>query len=932
MNIYVIGLCCKHYLELQFSEFGAQRAATLLDLGWQQDRSMILEEVSHIAFHRTGCRLKRSRYDSSHPDIIISQELRMHYVRESSVRRTTLVPLSRELNLKVVIEVVLTQCPQESRKCVEMITPNTNEVDLETVMVDLLKAVVSEITRTAKFRTLLKRLEKTLSDIEPIFYRYERLRKVLYRPDTETKMFMYYVASGKEIVLECSKIKCWNVYKKFVHANKLIGLDNMLLRFFQSELQDNISTSKRSLAEIYALGDKLDEVLASVTKQAGGFSDSCSVPGLPDVIIGLDVHLQELKRMLLKDDNQVLTVSAPGGCGKTTLTKMLCHDDEIKGIYGDNIFYVTVSRTTSLKTIVQKLFAHFSVKCCGLQTDEEAKNQLENFLRQMRSKNILLALDDVWSESESLVQDLKFTILGYKILVTSRFLFLGLGSTYELTLLNDQDAKTLFCSYAFHNNNCINVADDLVNKMVKYCKGFPLALTVIGASLCGQNVVKWRTTFKKWSEGQSIFQSNSRLLLSLQASFEALEDLPILKECFLDLGSFPEDEKIAASAFVDMWIELYNLDEEGMYTTEYLLELSSRNLLNLLLTRKDASELEGYCNEHYVTQHDLLRELAIHLSSLEQISQRNRLFIEIYNNQIPTCLIQQMQQPIAARLLSITTDESFSSIWYDLNAPKVEVLVLNIRSQKYALPSFIQKMNKLKVLNITSYGTCPSDLHKLHLIKSLSNLKRIRLEHLSISHSIQSILELYNLKKLSFIMCEIGNALSTCTNVKLPNLLELEIDRCYDLTDIPSGFCSLNRLKKLSITNCHELDALPSELGSLLNLEILRVHSCTRLVGLPESIGYLSNLVYLDISDCLSISTLPYQIGELYGLRVIKMSGCRGLEELPDSVMNLCLLEDVICDEETSYLWSYYENDLYDLKINTVEDDRFANFMKIIAQ
>ncbi|CAH1421034.1 unnamed protein product [Lactuca virosa] len=672
----------------------------------------------------------------------------------------------------------------------------------------------------------------------------------------------------------------------------------MLLRFFQSELQDNLSSSRRSLFEIYALGDKLDQVLAAVTKQTGGFSDSCSVPGLPDVIIGLDFHLQKLKRMVLKDDNQVITVSAPGGCGKTTLVKMLCHDNEIKGIFGDNIFYVTVSRTTSLKTIIQKLFTHFHVSHCELQTNEEAKNQLENFMRQMRSKNILLVLDDVWSESESLIEDLKFPISGYKILVTSRFLFSRFGSTYELTLLNDQDAKTLFCSSAFHNMSSVNVPDDLVNKMVKYCKGFPLALTVIGASLCGQNVVKWRSTLKKWSE---------------------------------DLGLFPEDEKITASALMDMWVELYNLDDEGMYTSEYLLELSSRNLLNLVLTRKDGSELEGYCNEHYVTQHDLLRELAIHLSSQDPISQRTRLLIEIYKNQIPTWWIQQKQEPIAARFLSITTDESFSSIWYDLNAPNVEVLVLNIRSRKYELPPFIKKMNKLKVLIITSYGTCPCELHELQFISSLTNLKRIRLEHLSLSHSIQSILELYELKKLSVTMCEIGSALASCTNVTLPNLLELEIDRCYDLTEIPSEFCSLDHLKKLSITNCHELDSLPKGLGSLSNLEILRIHSCTRLVRLPDSIRFLGNLVFLDISDCLSINMLPYELGKLNGLRVIKMSGCRGLEELPDSVIDLCLLEDVICDEETSYLWSYYEDDLCDLKINTVEDDRFANFMKIVA-
>ena len=89
--------------------------------------------------------------------------------------------------------------------------------------------------------------------------------------------------------------------------------------------------------------------------------------------------------------------------------------------------------------------------------------------RKMKSKNILLVLDDVWSESESIIQDLKFTIPGYKILITSRNVFSRFGSTYDLSLLNDQDAKTLFCYSAFHNTNHVNVPDDLVNK-VKFLK------------------------------------------------------------------------------------------------------------------------------------------------------------------------------------------------------------------------------------------------------------------------------------------------------------------------------------------------------------------------------------------------------------------------------------------------------------------------------
>ncbi|MFS7974019.1 putative powdery mildew resistance protein, RPW8 [Helianthus anomalus] len=830
---------------------------------------------------------------------------------------------------------------------------------LETELVELMEAVASEINRTPKFRTLLKRLDKTLTNIQPILHESARLSKVLDRPERETKMFVIYLGNGKKLVLECSVIKWWNVHEKFDHANKLIRLDHELLRFFGVELQDYMTLSLRTLKEVYDLSDKMDRVLSTVSNQAGGFSSSFGVPELRDFIVGLDAHLQELKRILLNDTNQVLTVSAPGGCGKTTLAKMLCHDNEIKGIFGDNIFYVTVSRTTSLKTIVQKIFVHhLHVKNCEFQSDEDAKNQLENMISQMGSEKTLLVLDDVWAESQSIIQALKFPITGYKILVTSRSLF-SVGSTYKLGLLNDEDARTLFYHSAFPcDGDRIIVPEDLITKMVKSCKGFPLALKAVGASLRGQGEVEWRTTLKKWSEGQSIFDSNSKLLLSLRASVDALvESLPIAHECFLDMGSFPEDEKIAASALMDLWIELYNLDKEGMYTIECLLELSSRNLLNLIVASKNASELEGYCNEHYVTQHDLLRELAIHLSSQDPIPQRKRLLIEIHANDIPEWWIKQTQQPISARLLSITTDETFSSDWYDLKAPKVEVLVLNTQGKKYALPHFIKTMNELKALNVTSYGIYPSELHELTSISHLSNLKRMRLEHVSLSPSIRSIYELKNLQKLSFIMCEIGNALESCTvdspsmspnlmefemanasdsgsvdsSPMPPNLTELEIDGCYDLKQAPASICYLSHLAKLSIINCHELDTLPKGLGSLLNLEILRVHSCTRLAKLPESIGNLCNLIYLDISDCLSINSLPDQIGELKGLRVFKMSGCHGLEELPASVTKLSLLEDVICDEETSYFWHYYESDLGDTKINVVEDDRLANFMKIVG-
>ncbi|KAI7729326.1 hypothetical protein M8C21_018546 [Ambrosia artemisiifolia] len=555
-------------------------------------------------------------------------------------------------------------------------------------------------------------------------------------------MFIFHLEQGKELVVKYSRIKFWNVFQKFVYSNKLIRLNNELLWFFKVELHGNMmSTSMRSLIGIYDLSDKLDQVLSAVTTHTHVNRNSCIVPRLPEHVVGFNLHLEELKRRLLNCDTQVLVVSGPGGCGKTTLAKMLCHDNEIK-----------------------------------------------------------------------------------------------------------------------------------------------------------------------------------------------VDELPIVKECFLDLGSFPEDERISATVLMDMWVELYNLDDEGISTSENLLELSLRNLINLASVRKYAGELDGYCNELYVTQHDLLRELAIYLSSQEAVAQRKRMFIDIHKNEFPTWWIAQIEQPINARILSISTDEAFGSIWYDLKAPKVEVLILNIRSTKYTIAEFIKRMNQLKVLIITSYSDYPSQLHNLSLIECLSNLRTIRFDHVVFS-TMEPIFALRNLRKLSFVMCEIGNALTSCFTESpyiLSSITNLEFDLCYDLKELPSGLYNLIHLQKLSITNCQELEFLPKGLEHLLNLEILRLHCCTKLQELPESIGSLRKLNFLDISDCLSISVLPEEIGELCGLRVLKMDGCSGLQELPVSMSKLLQLEDVICDEETSYMWMEFESVIRNLKINVVEDDRLESFMKIV--
>ncbi|KAJ6678467.1 PLANT BROAD-SPECTRUM MILDEW RESISTANCE PROTEIN RPW8 [Salix viminalis] len=322
-------------------------------------------------------------------------------------------------------------------------------------------------------------------------------------------------------------------------------------------------------------------------------------------------------------------------------------------------------------------------------------------------------------------------------------------------------------------------------------------------------------------------------------------------------------------------------------------------------------------NEHFVTQHDLLRELAIRESNSKGIEHRKRVILEINENKIHEWLTEENELSIRAKLLSISTDETFSSSWPSMQAPEVEVLLLNFQTGKYSLPEFIEGMNKLKVLVLYNYGFVPAEVSNFPLLGSLSNLKRIRLEKVSIPSLFLTSMKWRKLEKMSLVMCNIGQAFNKSTNKisdAFPKLVDLTIDYCNDLEELPTGFCDLVLLRKLSITNCHKLLALPEEMGNLLDLEVLRLNSCIELTVLPGSIGGLHKLQILDLSDCFGVKELPEQIGQLHNLRKLYMIECSGCE-LPSSVMNLFNLKEVIGDEETAESWRHFKPCLPSLTI-----------------
>ncbi|KAL9464364.1 hypothetical protein AB3S75_002042 [Citrus x aurantiifolia] len=793
---------------------------------------------------------------------------------------------------------------------------------LGAVFGELLRAVSEAKDKAVMFKDLLGQLESTLQNSTPMIKEIEKLNQVLDLPKHETDTLIEMMRRGEHLVHKCSRVK-WNCFKRYDYAKKIIKLDRSIDTFFRTYIPLQQTRDNRvimvDLKEVHMMVKRLsgNDRTSWMFNQVG-VAGACSAPDPPPVTPGLDVPLKELKLELFKDGRQVIVVSAPGGYGKTTLVKKLCKDDQVLGKFKDNIFFVTVSQTPNVKGIVQKVFQHKGYAVPEFQTDEDAINDLERLLKPIRPEAILLVLDDVWSGSESLLQKFKFQLPYYKILVTSRSVFPQFGSGYDLKPLNDEAARTLFrYSANLQDGNSYIPDENLVNKILRACKGCPLALTVVGGSLCGKHPAIWQKRVKEWTQDVSVFHSNKEILSCLERSLDALNNE--VKECYMDLCSFPEDQRIPITALVDMWMELYEPVDE-LFAIANLHELSNLNLANCVVTRKYASDDSCY-NDHFVMQHDLLRELAIYQSKLEPIKQRKRLIIDMSGNNFPEWWMDQKQHPLNASLLSISTDETFSSNWYDMEAPEVKVVVLNIRTKKYTLPKFLEKMDKLKVMIVTNYGFFPAELSNIQVFGALSNLKRIRLEHVSLP-SLTTV-RMQHLQNVSLVMCSVGQVVQNSTfhfSDAFPNLLEIDIDYCNDLRELPDGLCDIVSIKKLRITNCHKLSALPEGIGKLVNLQMLTLASCTDLSALPDTIGNLSNLNFLDISECLNIQELPEQIGELCSLKTLCLKGC-SIFELPSSILKLENLEVVKCDEETAYQWEYFQLGQAKFRIEVIQED-----------
>ncbi|CAH8357546.1 unnamed protein product [Eruca vesicaria subsp. sativa] len=822
------------------------------------------------------------------------------------------------------------------------------ELAVESFVSEALKLAIAEAKKYKSYKPLSKDLVSTMKRLLPLTQKIDSMRNELDHNAVELEELRDTIQQARLLIHKFPSVRFYNKPK---YARKIEKINKAMAKFCGIDLQLLQYRDQLGLSVVVGnIDDKVDglskriDSLSVVPVPVPVFMDHlCSVPKLDKAPVGLDWPLMDLKKKLLDNNNNnnnnnpllSLVVSAPPGCGKTTLVTHLCNNVQVKGHFKHILFNV-VSSTPNFRTIVQNLLQHNGYAPQIFENDTQATVALRRLLEKLIEDGpILMVLDDVWLGADSFLQKFLITLPDYKILVTSRSEFPSFGSTYYLKPLEGENARALLIQWASQPYN-VSPADyeHLLQKILKRCNGFPIVIEVVGSSLKGRSLTVWKGQVANWSEGKTILDSPSQpnVLQCLEPSFIALD--PDLKKCFLDMGSFLEDQKIRASVIIDMWMELYGISST-VVCMKYLEDLASQNLLKLVPLGNEQED--GFYSEYLVTQHDILRELAIHQSGLEEdFSERKRLNLEIRGDTFPAWCLNQMEPiMINASLLSISTDDLFTSNWVEMDCPNVEALILNISSPNFSLPNFIAGMRKLKVLIITNNGSYPARLSNFScLISSLPNLKRIRLEKVSVALLDILQLQLSSLKKLSLVMCSsFGEVFYDTEEEKdvskaLPSLQEIDIDYCYDLDELPYWVCEVVSLKTLSITNCNKLSALPEAIGNLSRLQVLRLSSCINLSELPETVERLSNLEFLDISHCLGLRKLPLGTGKLQKLKKMSMMKCWRCE-LPDSVRDLEDLE-VKCDEETALvLWERLKPKMRNLRVQELETEHNLNLLQM---
>ncbi|XP_065879908.1 putative disease resistance RPP13-like protein 1 isoform X2 [Euphorbia lathyris] len=479
----------------------------------------------------------------------------------------------------------------------------------------------------------------------------------------------------------------------------------------------------------------------------------------------------------------VIPIVGMSGIGKTTLAQHIYNDSRVQDWF-DLTAWVCVSEDFNVFNITKDIFEEITSKTSEANTLNKLQVELKV---RLKGKKLLLVLDDVWNDKyddwDMLQRPLRAAARGSKIVITTRNQSVALVTrtvpTHHLKELTDEDCWFLFAERAFNNGNSGSRSnmEEIGKKIVRKCKGLPLAAKALGGLLRSRgNAKEWEKVLES-----SIWDlSNDNILPALRLSYHCLPSH--LKRCFAYCAIFPKDYHIRKEKLICLWMaEGFLGQPKG---NKDLMEVGEEYFDDLVSRSFFQKSNRIY---QYFVMHDLINDMAKFVFGefchrLEddkkcKITNRTRHLSYLRTSYDA---LERFEAVYNAKLLRAFIPVSLLRYWVHAGIEEIDSKVVH---------DLLPVLRRLRVLSLSHYG----------------NIVAIP----------DSIGELKHLRYLSFTDTPIRRLPESITS--LYNLQTLILKRCKYLVELPADIVKLINLCYLDITNTRLKD-MPLRLGNLTKL------------------------------------------------------------------------------------------------------------------
>ncbi|OAY53099.1 putative disease resistance protein RGA3 isoform X1 [Manihot esculenta] len=503
----------------------------------------------------------------------------------------------------------------------------------------------------------------------------------------------------------------------------------------------------------------------------------------------------------------IISIVGMGGIGKTTLAKLVYNDPQVASHFEKRI-WVCVSDPFDEVRIAKAILESLRGTATNLV---ELQTVLQQIQQSIKGERFLLVLDDVWTEDpmkwENLMHSFKCGKRGSRILITTRkenvATVIGCSDIFPLGQLSMEECWSIFSQIAFFGKTSLerDRLEDIGKRIVKKCKGLPLAAKTLGSLL------RFRKFREEWqsvldSEVWELEEAEKDILGALWLSYY---DLPMpLRQCFLYCAIFPKDYSIERYRLIELWMAQGYLKA----TKTKDMEIVGEEYFQNLVVRSFFQDFESHQGRIIrCKMHDIVHDFA-------QFLTQNECFDMDINGAEESTIDRSSKEP------------------------RHSMIVL---AEKAPLPASLGSLKKLRTLLLMSHGyseiraVLPNLLNQLTCLRSLKlslcGIREIPPEISKLIHLRFLDLSMNGLKEFPETICELYNLQTLdvhwCHQLKLPpgigNLINLR-HLHHDKTDsvLPKGIGKLSSLRKINEITVGHNDEEAFSLRDLKDLNNLR--------------------------------------------------------------------------------------------------------------